>query len=188
MSKEDALFIKIPYSADREKSPWTEDSVIPTSKLLSPNPSLAYGVSVGKADMFVCDSYGNSYFRPGAKVKTDALKALIAKVKDEADKADKKLFKNLEKARDQHSKQDDKNAVKTLLKNFKEGVVGLPSQVESIKLYHEIMDAGRDRIKEMHEKGDVDGLKGIAKDYKGTDLEKEANEALKNPSTQTTKG
>ncbi|MBK8206546.1 MAG: hypothetical protein IPK87_07065 [Planctomycetes bacterium] len=178
----------MPYNSDREKSPWVEETVIPVSKLLSPNPALEYGVAVGKADLFVCDSYGNSYFRPGASVKPAALKALIAKVKDEADKADKKLFKNLEKARDQHSKQDDKNAVKTLLKNFKDGVVGLPSQVESIKLYHEIMDAGRDRIKEMQEKGDVNGLKGIAKDYKGTDLEKEANEAIKNPNTQPAKG
>lgn len=188
LSKEDALFIKVPYTADREKSPWSENSVIPTNKLLSPNPSLEYGIAVGKADLLVCDWFGNKYFAPGAKIKADALKALIGKVKDEADKADKKLAKTLEKAQQQIEKKDDKGAVKSLLSNFKTGYYGLPSQEASVKLYREIMDAGRERIKEMHEKGDTEGLKGIAKDYKGTDLEKEANEALKNPNTQGRKG
>lgn len=149
---------------------------------------MEYGVAVGKAELLVCDWFGNKFFAPGTKVKADALKAMIGKVKDEAEKADKKLAKDLEKARQQVEKKDEKGAVKTLLKNFKTGYFGLPAQAESVKLYHEIMDAGRERIKSLQEKGDTEGLKGIAKDYKGTDLEKEANEALKNPNTQGRKG
>ncbi|MCB9932828.1 MAG: hypothetical protein H6841_05320 [Planctomycetes bacterium] len=178
LSKTDAMFVKIPYTADREKSPWAEDSVVPTSKLLSENPSLEYNVPVGKPAVIVCDWFGNEYFRTDEKVKADKLKAMITKVADQVEDANKKLQKNLEKAQQAMEKQDSKNAIKSLLKNFGEGVVGLDAQEESVRLYHEIMDSIREQKDALVEKGDVDGLKELAKVVKKTDLEKEVDEAI----------
>jgi len=178
LSKTDAMFVKVPYTADREKSPWAETSVVPTSKLLSDNPAREYNVAVGKAAVLVCDWFGNEYFRTDEKVKADKLKLMIAKVSDQVEDANKKLQKNLEKAQQAMEKQDSKNAIKALLKNFDEGVVGLDAQEASVRLYHEIMDDIREQKDVLVEKGDVDGLKELAKLVKKTDLEKEVDEAI----------
>lgn len=178
LSKTDAMFVKVPYTADREKSPWAETSVVPTSKLLSDNPAREYNVAVGKAAVVVCDWFGNEYFRTDEKVKADKLKLMIAKVSDQVEDANKKLQKNLEKAQQAMEKQDSKNAIKALLKNFDEGVVGLDAQEASVRLYHEIMDDIREQKDVLVEKGDVEGLKELAKLVKKTDLEKEVDEAI----------
>lgn len=178
ISKTEAMFVKVPYTADREKSPWAETSVVPTSKLLSDNPSREYNVAVGKAAVLVCDWFGNEYFRTDEKVKADKLKAMINKVSDLVEDANKKLQKNLEKAQQAVEKDDSKNALKTLLKNFGEGVVGLEAQEASVRLYHEIMDKFREQKDALVEKGDVNGLKELAKVVKKTDMEKEVDEAI----------
>ncbi|MCB9894816.1 MAG: hypothetical protein H6839_10220 [Planctomycetes bacterium] len=192
LSKMDAMFMKIAYTADREVSPWAEESVVPTSKLLSDNPSREYNVAVGKPAVLVCDWYGNEYFRTDNKVRADKLKLMIAKVADLVDDANKKLQKNLDKAQAAADKENSKDAIKELLKNFKEGVVGLEAQEGSIRLYHEIMDGIRAKKDELVEKGDVDGLKELGKIVKKTELEKEIDEAMEaaknaaveNPKTQ----
>ncbi len=178
LSKTDAMFVEVPYTADREKSPWAETSVVPTSKLLSDNPSREYNIAVGKAAVLVCDWFGNEYFRTDEKVKADKLKAMITEVADLVEDANKKLQKNLEKAQQAVEKEDSKNALKTLLKNFGEGVVGLDAQEASVRLYHEIMDKYREQKDALVEKGDVEGLKELAKVVKKTDLEKEVDEAI----------
>ncbi|MCA8915813.1 MAG: hypothetical protein KDB90_10420 [Planctomycetes bacterium] len=178
MSKMDAMFMKIAYTADREVSPWAEESVVPTSKLLSDNPSREYKVAVGKPAVLVCDWYGNEYFRTDNKVRADKLKLMIAKVSDLVEDANKKLQKNLDKAKESADKEDSKGAIKDLLKNFKEDVVGLEAQEGSIRLYHEIMDGIRAKKDELVEKGDVDGLKELGKIVKKTELEKEIDEAM----------
>ena len=101
-----------------------------------------------------------------------------AKVSDLVEDANKKLQKNLDKAQAASDKEDTKNAVKELLKNFKEDVVGLDAQEGSIRLYHEIMDNLRDQKDELLKKGDVDGLKELGKIVKKTELEKEVDEAM----------
>jgi hypothetical protein len=192
LSKIDAMFMKIAYNADREVSPWAEESVVPTSKLLSDNPSREYDVKVGKATVIVCDWFGNEYFRTDNNVKADKLKAMIERVADEVEDANKKLQKNLDKANGYVEKEDQKNAVKYLLKNFKEEVVGLDAQEASIRLYHSIMDDIRAQKDELVKKGDVDGLKELSKIVKKTELEKEIDEAMdtaknvasSNPTTQ----
>jgi hypothetical protein len=178
LSKIDAMFMKIAYNADREVSPWAEESVVPTSKLLSDNPSREYDVKVGKATVIVCDWFGNEYFRTDNNVKADKLKAMIERVADEVEDANKKLQKNLDKANGYVEKEDQKNAVKYLVKNFDEGVVGLDAQEASIRLYHEIMDSIRSQKDELVKKGDVDGLKELSKIVKKTELEKEIDEAM----------
>jgi hypothetical protein len=178
LSKIDAMFMKIAYNADREVSPWAEESVVPTSKLLSDNPSREYDVKVGKATVIVCDWFGNEYFRTDNNVKADKLKAMIERVADEVEDANKKLQKNLDKANGYVEKEDQKNAVKYLVKNFDEGVVGLDAQEASIRLYHEIMDSIRSQKDELVKKGDVHGLKELSKIVKKTELEKEIDEAM----------
>jgi hypothetical protein len=172
------VFVKVPYTEDREKSPWAEDTVVPTSKILSDNPSRDYNIAVGKATVIVADSYGNEYYRMTKTPSGDQLKGYIAKVKDQVDKANEKLQKNLDKANDYLAKEDRKNAVKYLLKNFKEDVVGLQAQEDTIRAYHDILDTVRSQMAEMVEKGDKEGLKNLAKDVDKTDMEKEVKEAI----------
>lgn len=191
LSQSSALFIKIPYTADRVKSPWVGESVIPVSKLLGDNPSRDYNVPTKGATVIVCDWHGNDYFRTTGDAKADALKKLIDQVSKKADEANKKLERTYAKAEEAHGKSDAKGALKHLLSNFKGGVVGLPAQESSVRLYHQIMDGVRKQAEEMRDNGDETGLKGLAKDYKGTDASKDIDEALKNvgrnPSTQNGK-
>jgi hypothetical protein len=179
ISKSDAVFIKIAYNEDREKSPWTEESVVPTSKILSDNPSRDYNIAVGKMALVIADSYGNEYTRLNKQPKADELKGYLKKVKENADKVSEKLKKNLDKANEALAASDRKGALKLLLKNFGEGVVGLTAQEDSIRAYHDILDAARTEMAELTEKGDVTGLKALAKDFTKTDLEKEIDEAIK---------
>ena len=178
LSKTDAVFVKIAFTEDREVSPWAEESVVPTSKLLSDNPSRDYDVPVGRTTIIVADSYGNEYYRLSKTPKGDQLKAYISKVNDQSEKASEKLQKNLDKAKDYLDKQDRKNAVKYLLKNFGEGVVGLTPQEESVRMYHEILDAARSELATMVENKDADGIKNLAKELKKTDMESEIDDAL----------
>jgi hypothetical protein len=178
LSKTDGMFVKIPYTDDREVDPWAEKSVIPTSKLLSSNPSREYNVPVGKATIVVCDWYGNEYFRTDTKTKADKLKEMITKVAKLAEDSNKKLQKNLDKASEANGKGKTKDAIKSLLNNFEDGIVGLEAQEGSIRLYHEIMDGIRAKKDELLEKGDMEGLKNLAKDVKKTELEKEIDEAM----------
>lgn len=178
LSQADALFIKIPYTADREASPWADKSVVPTSRLLSDNPSRDYNIPVGKAAVLVCDWFGNEYFRTEPKIKAEKLSSMIGKVKEHVEDNNEKLQKNLDKAKQYVEANDRKNAVKALLKNFKDGLVGLDAQEGSIRLYHEIMDAARTELTKLSEKGDADGIKALAKDLKNTDVEKEIDEAI----------
>ena len=178
LSKTDAVFVKIAFTEDREVSPWAEESVVPTSKLLSDNPSRDYDVPVGRTTIIVADSYGNEYYRLSKTPKGDQLKAYISKVNDQSEKASEKLQKNLDKAKDYLDKQDRKNAVKYLLKNFGEGVVGLTPQEDSVRMYHEILDAARSELATMVENKDADGIKNLAKELKKTDMESEIDDAL----------
>ena len=178
LSKTDAVFVKIAFTEDREVSPWAEESIVPTSKLLSDNPSRDYDVPVGRTTIIVADSYGNEYYRLNKTPKGDQLKAYISRVNDQSEKASEKLQKNLDKAKDYLDKQDRKNAVKYLLKNFGEGVVGLTPQEESVRMYHEILDAARSELATMVENKDADGIKNLAKELKKTDMESEIDDAL----------
>lgn len=178
LSKTDAVFVKIPFSADREKSPWAEETVVPTSKLLSDNPSRDYNIAVGKMTIIVADSYGNEYYRMTKAPSGNQLKGYLDKVKDQVTKTNEKLQKNLDKANEYLTNNDRKNALKMLLKNFKEGVVGVQAQEDSIRAYHDILDAARSQMAELVEKGDAEGLKALAKDVDKTDMEKEIDEAL----------
>ncbi|MDC1141971.1 hypothetical protein OAU50_02680 [Planctomycetota bacterium] len=180
LSENEAIFIKFDYNGDREDDPFAEESVVPTSPLLSDNPARDYGVPTGSAGtILVCDWYGNKYFQLKSKSKASAILAMVGKVSDKVEKEEKSLRKNLEKAQASMEKDDRKNAIKSLLKNFKDGQVGLDAQQETITLYHEIMDAAREELSELATSGDVDALKKLAGDMKKTDLEGDIKSAIK---------
>ncbi|MBX3461062.1 MAG: hypothetical protein KF696_14035 [Planctomycetes bacterium] len=170
----------MPYTADREKSPWAVDSAVPASKLLSDNPARDYGVRVGQSTILVTDSWGNEHNRMTSAPNHKSLQAMVDKVKDKTEKDNTKLQKTYDKAKAAHESGDRKLALSEITKNFKTGLVGLAAQEETIRLYHTIMDEARAQVKELADKKDVEGLKSMLKDLRKTDVEKEINEAIKN--------
>lgn len=180
LSKTSAVFLKIPFTSEREESPWAEESNVPASKLLSDNPSREYGIKVGQGTILVTDSYGNEHNRLTSAPNFKALEAMIDKVADKTEKDNDKLQKTYDKAKAAHEKGDRKGALSEISKNFKTGLVGLAAQEETIRLYHAIMDEARTQLKDLTEKKDVEGLKVLAKEMRKTDVEKEVNEAMKN--------
>lgn len=192
LSKSEAVFIKVPYTDDREESPWAEESEVPTSRLLSDNPAREYGVRVGSATVIVCDWHGNEYFRTDNKVRANKLEAMLNRVPGMAEKANDSLKRNFERADKEKQNGDVKKSLRYLLKNFDdgEGPVGLSAQEDSIRLYHEIMDESREKINELKEARNIDGLSDLLKDFRRTALEDEINAAIrevKNASSRTSK-
>ncbi len=187
LSRESAVFIKFTHNADREKSPWAEESIIPVNRLLSDNPAREYNVPVGKATIIICDWFGNEYFTQSATVKPDALKRFIDRVAVEVERSDKALQRTLDYANRFYEKQDYRKTVRKLMDNFKTGVYGLPAQEASVKLYREIVEIGRDKLNKLVEAGDTDGIRALAREFGDTELKKEAEDALKKPVTQTEK-
>lgn len=179
LSKTSALFLKVPYTADREKSPWATESAVPTSKLLSDNPAREYGIKVGQSTILVTDSWGNEHNRMTTAPNHKSLQSMVDKVKDKTEKDNTKLQKTFDKAKAAHEKGDRKGALSAITSNFKTGLVGLSAQEETIRLYHTIMDEVRAQVKELAEKKDTEGLKNLAKEMRKTDVEKEINEAIK---------
>ncbi|MDC1141959.1 hypothetical protein OAU50_02610 [Planctomycetota bacterium] len=180
LSDKECLFVKIAYNADREADPYADESSVPVCKLLSDNPAREYNIKAGsKGQLVLCDWFGNEQFRIGTTTKAEAIKSMIGKIGDRVEKEEKDLRKNLDKAKASMEKEDRKNAIKSLLKNFKDGIVGLKAQQESIELYHEIMDAARDEMQDFVEKGDTAGLKKLATEMKKSDVETEIKDAIK---------
>lgn len=178
LSQNNAVFIKVPFTTDREKSPWLEETVVPTSRLLSDNPSRDYKVAVGKATVIVTDAWGNEYYRTTSIPTVTQLRGWLVKVSDRVEKENAKLQKNLEKAQAAVEGSDRKAAIKCLLSNFSGGMVGLEAQEASIRLYHEIMDATRNEVSELKAAGNKAALQSLAKDFKKTDVQKDIDEAL----------
>lgn len=173
-----AIFVKIPWRADKLEE---STSPVPTSKLLSANPSAAYNVKGDKPCMLVCDWFGNEYFRVEGEVSVDELTKFLLKVNEEIKDNIEKLQKNFDKAKASRDGGDRKNAIKSILKNFKMDVVGFDPQLATIKVYNEIIEEGRTEAKEKHARNDLEGLKAMQKEFKDTELEPEIAEMLKNP-------
>lgn len=180
LAKNNAVFIRIPLNMDREKAVYENESPIPVSKLLSENPSRDYGVAPGKPLVLVADSWGNEYFRLTKPPAATELKAYITKVGDKVESAAKKLQKNLDAAKAAMDKGDKSGALKAMLKNFKEDVVGMNQQEETVRLYHSLMDGVRTEAAELAGKGaeSEKALKALKAAYRGTDAAKDIDAAL----------
>lgn len=178
ISKDWAVFVRFAHNPNRDRAPG-DTAVVPVSRLLSDNPARDYDVAAGKITLVVADWHGNAYFTLTKKPTADDLKATLKKVPAKMEDAEKRLQKNLDAAKTAWEKKDRATALKSLLKNFKEGFVGLAAQDGTTKLYHEILDAARADLKTLQDKGDKAGLEKLAQELKGTDAAKEADEALK---------
>jgi len=180
LAKNKAVFIRIKYNPDREES-WDDGSMVPTSILLSKNPSRDYHIKTYPT-MIIADCYGNEYFKGTAMPTVQQLEKNFEAVADLMKKSNDKLQKKLDEAKKSFEAKDAAKTLKALAENFGTKVVGLSAQEASIKLYHELIEGGR---KEMQESIAAGGktlekkLKEMKKTYKDTELVKEIDAALK---------
>jgi hypothetical protein len=175
LSKESAVFIKVPFNEDREQA---VKSIVPDSKILRGNPSRDYAVPVDKDIVIVADGHGNEYFRYLRVPEADELEKLLDQVPNRASQLNEKLAANLEKAQARLEKGERREALKYILKNFREAVVGLHAQLDTIDLYVKLIEEGHAELTKLADAGDKDGLKALSREFADTDLEKEINEAL----------
>lgn len=178
LSDENYLFVMVEYNPDRTPS-FDNGSPVPTSKLLSPNPSRDYNITKYPSYL-VCDWYGNEYTRytktPGAK----DLKKQLEGVTDEMDKANAKLQATLDEAKKALEAKDTRDFIKAAIKNFKTGTVGLAGQEDTIALYRKVIDEAREEVNSILESRPEDGkdrLKQMSKDYGDTELATEIKDA-----------
>jgi hypothetical protein len=177
-----AQFVAIPYNSDREPSPVTEESLVPTSKLLSDNPSRDYGIKTYPA-FIVADSYGNVVLSlSGKKPTAKELDASFGKVSAKMDDNGKKLQRRLDNARKAWETKDASKAMSEIRGNFKDGLVGYDAQNETIRVYHEVVEAARAQVETL--KGDnsadaIKALKAMKNTFKDTEVEASIDAALK---------
>ncbi|KAA0217827.1 hypothetical protein EDM80_02295, partial [bacterium] len=166
---------------DREAAPCA-DSIVPTSKILSDNPTRDYNVKAYPT-FIIADSYGNEVFRlSGKKPLAKELEDYFNKVSSKVEDTQKKLQKNLDEAKKAWESKDAAKAMKAIRTNFKDGVVGLDAQNETIRVYHEIVESTRSEISTLAADGSADAvkkLKAMKATFKGTEVEKNIDEALK---------
>jgi len=178
-----AVFIRVAYTSDRAPVPYSEQSPIPLNKIAGDNPSRDYGIKTYPT-FIVADQNGNPHFRiEGKKPSAKDLEAYFDKVPEAATKANEKLQKNLDEAKKLWEKKDSKGAVAMLLKNFKDGAVGLAAAEGGIKLYRELLENARAKLKDIGDKSKADNvkkLKAMQREWgKGTEIYYEIEDILK---------
>lgn len=179
LSEDNVMFVMIPFNADRTPS-FDDGSPIPTSRLLSPNPSRDYDITRNPT-YIVCDHFGNEYDRHTRTPSARKLKRSIDDVSDMMEKFNEKLQKNVEDMKEALEDKELKKFFKAALKNFKFGVVGLEAQEETIKLYRKQIDDARERIDQILEDRPDDGqdtLKSMSRDFRDTELKDEIDDAI----------
>lgn len=175
-----AVFIRVPYTKDREES-WDDGSMIPTSIILSKNPTRDYHVKVFPT-MVIADCYGNEYYKGTKKPDAAQLKRFFESIADQMKKSNEKLQKKLDEAKKSFEAKDTAKTLKALGENFATRIVGLEAQEASIKLYREVIEGGRKEVQDAIAAGGKDlekKLKELKKLYKDTELAKEIDAALK---------
>jgi hypothetical protein len=176
-----AIFVKVAFTSDREKAP-NSDSPVPTCKLTGDNPSRDYGVKVYPT-FVVADKFGNEYFRVESKKPTAKdLEGFFERVSSKMEDATKKLQKNLDAANKAWTAKDRNNALKAVMRTFKEGIVGLDPVEPTVRLYNELLEDARGEIKRLADANDLKGLKALKGALKGTEAEKDVDEAIAAPS------
>jgi hypothetical protein len=180
LSREKALFIRIPYNSDRTIPSWHEDSVVPTNKLMSDNPSREYDVPVRAGIVIVADAWGNEYrgMRLTSTPNARTLEGLIDRVEREVENANRGLERTLTRAQSAYEDGNRSQALSQVMRNLNGGLVGLPAAEETARLYHRILDEAREEVEAAAEAGDVDKLRGMQREFRNTDLEKDIRTAI----------
>ncbi len=175
----EAFFLLVEHNADRTPSLST-GSPIPTSLLTDANLGRAYNISTYPS-LLICDPHGNEYRRFSRAPGAGDIKKRIEEVSAFMEVTEHKLRKNLDLAKAKLESKDLRNFFKIVLKNFREGVVGLDAQNESIKVYREVLDNARDEIDEILEDRPRDAmtrLRAMSKSFRDTELDKEIDDAI----------
>jgi hypothetical protein len=179
MSEGNYIFVMIDHNGDRTPS-MDDGCPVPTSKLLSPNPSRDYNITKYPSYL-VCDWHGNEYNRytkvPAAKDVRTNLEAVV----DSMETLNKKLAATLEVAQKALEEKGVRDFFKAANTNFKTGVIGLAGQEDTITLYRKVIDDARAEVEKILENRPADGekrLKDMSKDYKDTELASEIKDAL----------
>ena len=179
MSEGNFLFVLIDYNPDR--TPSLDDGCpVPTSKLLSPNPSRDYGIT-RYPTFLVCDWFGNEYTRYTKVPQSKDLKKRLDGLTNEMDKLNETLTASLDAAQKAIEGKDLRDFFKAAVKNFRTGVVGLSGQEDTIALYRKVIDDAREEVSSILEDRPDDGkdrLKKMSKDYKDTELYSDIKDAL----------
>ncbi|KAA0217828.1 hypothetical protein EDM80_02300 [bacterium] len=182
LSDNKAVFVRVAYTSDRTPLPYAEQSPIPHKKLSGDNPSRDYNVTQYPT-FVVADQNGNEFFRvAGKKPGAKDLEGFFAEIPKKVEDANTRLQRNLDKAKEFWGKKDSREALKLVLKNFKEELVGLDAQEQTARLYSELLEDGRAKIKEVGDKSkaeNVKKLKAMQREWKGTELFYEIEELLK---------
>lgn len=179
LSDGNVTFVMIEHNSDRTPS-FDDGSPVPTSKLLSPNPSRDYDIQ-HYPSFIVCDWFGNEYVRHTKVPSAKSLMADVEKVADSMAGMNEKLAGNLEDATKALEGKDVKKFLKAVNKNFKYGVVGLSAQEDTIKLYRKLMDDTRADVESLLSNRPEDAekrLKDLSKDFRDTEIEEEIKDAL----------
>jgi hypothetical protein len=180
MSKDgEAMFLIVEHNPDRTPSMDT-GSPIPTSKLASPNPGRDYNVS-RYPTVLVCDWHGNISREFNRLPTVRDLTREIERVSENMERLEQRLQSNLDRAKEALERDDVRNFLRSVMNNFREGVVGLSAQEESIKLYRELMDKTRDEISDILADRPEDGLsrlRNMSRDFRETELRREIEDAI----------
>ena len=178
LSESDALFIRFIATTDREPNAWPADTRVPQNRLMSDNPARDFEVPAGKSIVLLCDWFGNEVQRFSTTPAASTLKAAVGKVADKVEDNNKKLQKNHDAAKASLEAGNRAEALKSIKKNFKDGLVGLDAQVQTIDLYNSIVDAAKIEAAELAGASDKAGLQKLLKEMKETDAEKAIQEEL----------
>lgn len=173
------FFVMIEHNADR--TPSLDDGCpVPTSKLLSPNPSRDYNITKYPSYV-VCDWFGNEYNRYTKTPAAKDIKKNLEGVVDAMDASNKKLAATAEVAKKALEEKDLKGFFKAANANFKTGIIGLAGQEDTIALYRKVIDDARAEVETILEDRPADGekrLKEMQKAYRETELATEIKDAL----------
>ncbi|MBK9974302.1 MAG: hypothetical protein IPP14_05975 [Planctomycetes bacterium] len=179
LSKEKAVFILVDYNSDRTPSLDT-GSPVPTSKLTGPNPSRDYNITSTPC-WLVCDEFGNEYTRLKSLPDGKQLESKIEAIAPTRDIINKRMEKSLADGKKALEGKDNAAFLKAALKNFREGVIGLPAQEDTIRAYRSLLDDTRNEIDSILSDKPKDAekrLRGLEKDFKSTELSKEIKDAI----------
>ena len=165
---------------EKAKKTVARKSIVPTSNFEADCLFTAFDAKPGT--FVVTDWHGNLSKKFSKAPSIGSIKSAVASAKKDAEKVEKDLAKNAEKAEKAFDKGDHKDALKYSIKVFKEGVAGFEA-VENTKLiYESIIEEGRVKLETAKEAGDEKAVKALAKLFRGTDLEddvKATEKALK---------
>lgn len=179
LSKEKAVFVLVDFNPDR--TPGLNDgSPVPRSKLESSNLSREFDIRATPC-WIITDQFGNEFNRFSKAPEGGKLAGSIDGIQAQVDAINTRLGKTLDEARKLLEAKDTAGFLKAAMKNFREGVVGLQAQEDTIKAYKQTLDAAReevDQILEDRPKNAEKRLKEMLKTFKGTEVHAKIKDAI----------